>query len=97
MTDLSNIRIIADRFEDGVTRTELPESSLRRFRQQDANDKNKKEQDETREKMKGKPNKPLHNVPKKDVYAWGNDDLNGGTVFYSNLSIPQMGDLAEMS
>lgn len=97
MTDLSNIHIIADRFEDGVTRTELPESSLRRFRQQDANDKNKKEQDETREKMKGKPNKPLHNVPKKDVYAWGNDDLNGGTVFYSNLSIPQMGDLAEMS
>ena len=97
MTDLSNIHIIADRFEDGVTRTELPESSLRRFRQQDANDKNKKEQDETREKMKGKPNKPLHNVPKKDVYAWGNDDLNGGTVFYSNLSIPQMGDLSEMS
>lgn len=97
MTDLSNIHIIADRFEDGVTRTELPESSLRRFRQQDANDKNKKEQDETREKMKGKPNKPLYNVPKKDVYAWGNDDLNGGTVFYSDLSLPQMDDLANIS
>lgn len=46
--------------------------------------------------MKGKQNKPLHNVPKKDVYAWGNDDLMGGTVFYSDMSIPQMGDLSEM-
>ena len=96
VTDLKNITIVADQFSDGVTRTELPESSLRRFRQQDANDKNKKEQDEDREKMKGKPNKPLHNIPKKDVYAWGNDDLLGGTVFYSNMSLPQMGDLSEM-
>ena len=96
VTDLKNINIVADQFSDGVTRKELPESSLRRFRQQDANDKNKKEQDEDREKMKGKPNKPLHNIPKKDVYAWGNDDLLGGTVFYSNMSLPQMGDLSEM-
>lgn len=95
-TNLNSIDIIADQFGDGVTRTELPESSVRRFRQEEANDRNKKEQDITRKKMKGKQNKPLHNVPKKDVYAWGNDDLMGGAVFYSDMSIPQMGDLSEM-
>ena len=96
LTNLQSIDIIADQFGDGVTRTEIPESSVRRFRQEEANDRNKKEQDETRKKMKGKPNKPLHNVPKKDVYAWGNDDLIGGTVFYSDMSLPQMGDLSEI-
>ena len=97
LTNLNSIDIIADQFGDGVTRTELPESSVRRFRQEEANDRNKKEQDITRKKMKGKQNKPLHNVPKKDVYAWGNDDLMGGAVFYSDMSIPQMGDLSEMN
>lgn len=96
LTNLNSIDIIADQFGDGVNRTELPESSVRRFRQEEANDRNKKEQDITRKKMKGKQNKPLYNVPKKDVYAWGNDDLMGGTVFYSDMSIPQMGDLSEM-
>ena len=96
LTNLNSIDIIADQFGDGVTRTELPESSVRRFRQEEANDRNKKEQDIARKKMKGKQNKPLHNVPKKDVYAWGNDDLMGGAVFYSDMSIPQMGDLSEM-
>lgn len=97
LTNLKSIDIIADQFGDGVTRTELPESSVRRFRQEEANDRNKKEQDITRKKMKGKQNKPLHNVPKKDVYAWGNDDLMGGAVFYSDMSLPQMGDLSEMN
>ena len=96
-TNLKSIDIIADQFGDGVTRTELPESSLKRFRGQDANEKNDKENKDLKKKMKGKPNKPLHNVPKKDVYAWGNDDLNGGALFFSDLSLPQMGDLSEMN
>lgn len=96
-TKLKSIDIIADQFGDWTTRTELPESALKRFRGQDANEKNEKENKDLKKKMKGKPNKPLYNVPKKDVYAWGNDDLMGGAVFYSDMSLPQMGDLSEMN
>lgn len=96
-TNLKSIDIIADQFGDWTTRMELPESALKRFRGQDANEKNEKENKDLKKKMKGKPNKPLYNVPKKDVYAWGNDDLMGGAVFYSDMSLPQMGDLSEMN
>ena len=89
------IHKVSDTFGDGVRRDELPESELKKFRTNDVIEEDLEEKEELRQKAKN-TNKVITHVPKNLNYSYIEDNLAGGDVFYSDLSLPQMADISDI-